>query len=328
VTNPIAIAPATTNADEYLAVSRQALRTSGGAEALDQLGYWDMLAHLDDADGRSAVFAVARAQGRELVGTAALGGLLAQPYLHGTAIAPGSVLATVPRWSKRRGMLHMIVGELDHRHVVVDRPGEGASIVPPESVSLRVNSLPGRHLIREADVDWSAARPLATEDAALIARRRSYFLGRLALAAEILGAAEAAVALAVEHAMHREQFNQPIGRFQAVRHLLAWATTDCVAIESVVLTGVALDQAAPARYDEVVKALAGRNGRKACERALQVLGGVGFTTEHDHHHHHSRVLALDALVGTSADLTHGLGKWLRDNGDPKFASGILRLDVS
>lgn len=50
-----------------------------------------------------------------------------------------------------------------------------------------------------------------------------------------------------------------------------------------------------------------RNGRRACERALQVLGGIGFTAEHDHHHFHSRIFALDALLGTSADLTHQLG---------------------
>jgi hypothetical protein len=58
-------------------------------------------------------------------------------------------------------------------------------------------------------------------------------------------------------------------------------------------------------------------------RALQVFGGIGFTAEHDHHHHHGRVLALDALLGTSAELTHGLGAWLRRVGDPGFAAATL-----
>ena len=85
-----------------------------------------------------------------------------------------------------------------------------------------------------------------------------------------------------------------------------------------------LDSAAPHRYGEVVKALAGRNGRRACERALQVLGAIGFTAEHDHHHHHGRVLALDALLGTSAALIPRLGAWLRSTGtDPRFASTVL-----
>ena len=85
-----------------------------------------------------------------------------------------------------------------------------------------------------------------------------------------------------------------------------------------------LDESAPPRYGEVVKALAGRNGRKACERSLQVLGGIGFTAEHEHHHHHSRVLALDALLGTSAQLTRQLGTWLRTSGaDERFAATFL-----
>jgi len=146
----------------------------------------------------------------------------------------------------------------------------------------------------------------------------------VAAASEILGAAEAAVALATEHATNRVQFGQPIGTFQAVRHLLAWATTDTTAIDAVVREGALLLDAPPPHYGEVVKALAGRNGRRACERALQVLGGIGFTAEHGHHHHHSRVLALDSLLGSSAALTHALGTWLRTSGDdPRFAAAVL-----
>jgi alkylation response protein AidB-like acyl-CoA dehydrogenase len=87
---------------------------------------------------------------------------------------------------------------------------------------------------------------------------------------------------------------------------------------------VRLDAAAPVQFDAVIKALAGRNGRRACERALQVLGAIGFTSDHDHHHHHSRVLALDALLGSANQLTPGLGRWLRTTGrDPGFAEAVL-----
>ena len=76
--------------------------------------------------------------------------------------------------------------------------------------------------------------------------------------------------------------------------------------------------------DEVVKALAGRNGRRACDRALQAFGGIGFTAEHEHHHFHSRVLLLDALLGSSAELTHDLGAWLRRTGaDPGYPAAVL-----
>jgi hypothetical protein len=54
--------------DPFLATSCRAMRASTGAEALDALGWWDLLPHLDDDDARAAVFAAFRAQGRELGG--------------------------------------------------------------------------------------------------------------------------------------------------------------------------------------------------------------------------------------------------------------------
>jgi alkylation response protein AidB-like acyl-CoA dehydrogenase len=202
-------------------------------------------------------------------------------------------------------------------------------VAEPDAVVLRPVDLPGRLALHEVDVDPSRAAVTIDEACARVARGRSAFLGRVALALEIVGAAAGALALAVDHASHREQFGQPIGRFQAVRHLLAWARTDCVAIEAVARHAVTLDRAAPPRYGEVVKALAGRNGRRACERALQVLGGIGFTAEHDHHHHQARVLALDALLGPSAALISPVGAWLRSTGaDPGFASTVLLGDPS
>jgi hypothetical protein len=310
--------------DEYLATAGQAMRTSGGVGALDSLGWWDLLAHLGEPDLRTAVFAVFRAQGRELVSSPALGGLLAQPYLEAAGLEPGTVVATVPRTAARAHPVLMAVGDVNQRMLLLDRPGHGATVAEPDAVVLRPVHLPGRLTLHEVHVDPTRMAVTIDEARARVARDRSAFLGRVALALEIVGAAEGALALAVDHATHREQFGQPIGRFQAVRHLLAWARTDCVAIETVARQAVTLDSAAPPHYGEVVKALAGRNGRRACERSLQVLGAVGFTAEHDHHHHHARVLALDALLGTSTALIPPLGAWLRSTGaDPRFASTVL-----
>ena len=312
--------------DEYVAVAAQAVRTSGGASALEALGWWDLLEDLDEYGSRAAVFALFRAQGRELASSAALGGLLAQPY--GVSDAPGAIVSTVWRQSPRRGVVHIAVGELEGRRLLVDRPGHGAFVVDFDAVELRAIDVPGRLVLHEIAVDWSRATRALNEANAGPARRRSAFLGRVAISLEILGAAEAAVALAIDHAVAREQFGQAIGRFQAVRHLLAWARTDCTAVDAVAAKAVALDGAAPPRFDEVLKALAGRNAQRACQRALQVLGGIGFTAEHDHHQHHGRVLALDSLLGASATLTHDLGTWLRTEAvDPGFTAAMLDLPV-
>jgi alkylation response protein AidB-like acyl-CoA dehydrogenase len=173
-------------------------------------------------------------------------------------------------------------------------------------------------------VDAADLEPAVDEAAAAAARPLGIALGRQAAAWEILGAAEGALALAVEHAVGRVQFGQPIGTFQAVRHLLAWAFADAAAVEAVAGSALALGGDAPPRYDQVVKAIAGRNARRVCERALQVLGGIGFTAELDHHHFHSRVLTLDSLLGSSTALTAGLGAWIRaERADPGFARAAL-----
>lgn len=315
-------------AGEFLAVAQQALQTSEGRVALDSLGWWDLLPDLDDDESRRAMFALFRAQGRMLTSSPALGALTAQPFVDAMDAAPGSVVATALRPSPRRGPVHVVVGDLGQRRVLVDCPGEGAWIVDDDAPLQRID-VPGGLVLHEVEVDLSRCKPWVSEREASLSRKRSRFLGRVAIALEILGAAETALDLAVRHARDREQFGQPIGSFQAVRHLLAWARTDCEALEHSIAEAVVLDDTAPPMYAETVKALAGRNGRRTCERALQVLGGVGFTAEHDHHRYHSRVLTLDGLLGTSAELTHELGTWLRATGtDPGFPTAVLLADRS
>jgi len=312
--------------DEFLATACLVMRGSAGSAALESLGWWELLADLRDADSRSAVFAAFRAQGRELAGSGALGGLLAQPFIANTAIAPSTVQAAILRLAPGRGPVWVVVGDLEGRRLLFDLPGEGARIVDVEAddVELHPIAIPGRTDLHEVTVDLASHQPFLPEVDAEGPRERSLYLGRVAAAAEILGAAEAAVGLAVDHAIDREQFGRPIGTFQAVRHLLAWATTDCVALGSVVDQALALLDDPPPRFGQVTKALAGRNGRRACERSLQVLGGIGFTAEHPHHHHHSRVLMLDGLLGSSAELTPDLGTWLRTSGaDPMFAAALV-----
>lgn len=310
--------------DEFLAVARQAAASSDGETALSSLGWWDLLGALDDPELRPAVYAFFRAQGGALCDSPALGGLLAQPYLDGSDVESGSVVATVRRQSATRGEVWVLVGSPAGRKLLIDRPGEGATIVDGDVVTFRPIEVPGRLTLHEVEFDTSTFVATIDEAQAALARERSRYLGRVALSLEILGAAEGALTLAVDYAGQREQFGQPIGGFQAVRHLLAWATTDCVALAATAAESVRLDRHAPPDFDTALKALAGRNGRRACERSLQVLGGIGFTTELDHHHFHSRVLALDALLGSTAALTAELGAGLRQSGEhPGFPEAVL-----
>jgi hypothetical protein len=310
--------------DAFLSTASEALVRVSGADALDVLGWWDLLTMLDEAEPRQATFALFRAQGRQLASSPALGALMAQPYVAGRCVEAGSIAATITRRSTRRETVTLLVGDVPSECLLVDRPGSGTAVIDVEDVTLRPIHLPGRLEVHEVEADLTVTDPAIPEAVAEPARRRSRFLGRIATASEMLGAAEAVLALAVDHARNREQFGNPIGSFQAVRHLLAWAGTDCVALAAAVDHAVALDRAAPLWFDQVVKALAGRNGRRVCERTLQVLGAVGFTAEHDHHHFHSRVLALDSLLGSYAALARDLGSALRaQQADPEIPARFL-----
>lgn len=319
-------APGSVHHDEFLAASRAAVAGSTGSDGLDALGWWDLLGMLDDPEARAATYALFRAHGRELGDSVALGALAASPYLGAVDERDGGrAVMAFTRRAADGTVAHTLLGAPTGERILVDAGGDGPPLlVDAAAVTLTPVAIPGRLTVRALTVPAGAGTPVIPAAGVAPARARSAFLARVAAAYEILGAAEGAFALALDHANGRVQFGQPIGTFQAVRHLLAWAVTDTRAIESVADVARDLDAVAPPRFDEIVKALAGRNGRRACERSLQVLGAIGFTAELDHHHFHSRVLTLDAVAGSSAELATGLGAWVRsERPDPGIAPAVL-----
>ncbi len=135
------------------------------------------------------------------------------------------------------------------------------------------------------------------------------------LALEAAGIAQRALELGVEHAKTREQFGRPIGVYEAVSHRLAdtyveselarslayWAAW-CVA-EGDEQTPIAVAAA---------KSYAGDAAVAACERAIQVLGGIGFTWEHPLHTYYKRALSIQAYGGYSREQRAKVAAWLLD----------------
>jgi hypothetical protein len=136
--------------------------------------------------------------------------------------------------------------------------------------------------------------------------------GRRALASELCGLSRAMLALAVDHAGQRRQFGQPIGQFQAVKHRLADARVALTAAEAAVAEAWADPRPLTAL---LAKLWAGRAARMGAKQAQQVLGGMGFTWEHPFHRHLRRALVLDALLGSTTELQHELGRSLLATGD-------------
>lgn len=134
---------------------------------------------------------------------------------------------------------------------------------------------------------------------------------RRALGWWLVGTARAMLTLARQHALDRVQFGKPIAGFQAVRHRLA---DTLVAIEGAEAT---LNLPGVANVDLtalLAKAAAGKAALTAAKHCQQVLGGIGFTEEHDLHHHVKRALVLDGLLGSSRELTKKAGSGLRARG--------------
>lgn len=132
--------------------------------------------------------------------------------------------------------------------------------------------------------------------------------GRRALGWWLVGTSRAMLALAREHALSRTQFGKPVAAFQAVRHRLA---ETLVAIEG---AEAALNTARDDLGSLLAKAAAGQAALTAARHCQQVLGGIGFTAEHDLHRHVRRVLVLDGLLGSSRELTREAGALVRTQG--------------
>ena len=119
-------------------------------------------------------------------------------------------------------------------------------------------------------------------------------------AAEMLGAARRCLDMAVGYAKVREQFGQPIGSFQAIRHKCADMLLEVENSHSAVYYAAwALDAGAEDAETaaSIAKAYVGDASRKVCGEAIQVHGGIGFTWEFDLHMYFKRAKALEAQYG-------------------------------
>ena len=148
------------------------------------------------------------------------------------------------------------------------------------------------------------ADPTAAWDAMVAA-------GRRALSHELVGVGSAMMRMTVDHVGSREQFNQALGAFQAVKHQLADVHLWHQIAE---LSADAAWEAADGPSAALAKAAAIRSSRSARAVCQQLLGGMGFTWEHDFHRYLRRALTVEPLLGSAAELHAELGATLRSGG--------------
>ncbi len=99
-----------------------------------------------------------------------------------------------------------------------------------------------------------------------------------------MGAAEGALALTVQYAKDREQFQQPIGHFQGVKHPLAERYVDIESFKSLLYYAAWAVESSPEELPRAAsraKAFGGRAFTRVGIDGIQLHGAVGYTLEFD-----------------------------------------------
>ncbi|MFF8531039.1 acyl-CoA dehydrogenase [Streptomyces sp. NPDC015532] len=128
-------------------------------------------------------------------------------------------------------------------------------------------------------------------------------LAAVVLAADACGTAAWSLDTAAGHARVREQFGRPIGRFQGVKHLCADMLLRLEQARALTWDAARAGQEPPGVRELTAALAAGTALDAACSCAkdcVQILGGVGFTWEHDAHLHLRRALVARQLLGTGS----------------------------
>jgi alkylation response protein AidB-like acyl-CoA dehydrogenase len=134
--------------------------------------------------------------------------------------------------------------------------------------------------------------------------RRVLQRAQVGLCAENVGGAQMAMEIAVEYAQIRKQFGQAIGSFQAIKHMCAEMLREVEGSRSVLYWSAwAQDHEEPqqaALAASVAKSYCSEAFKNITANTIQVLGGVGFTWEHDIHLYFKRAKANEVAFGDPA----------------------------
>jgi alkylation response protein AidB-like acyl-CoA dehydrogenase len=183
----------------------------------------------------------------------------------------------------------------EERWAVVET-GEGAGVS-----ATPVPALDQTRGLARLDLLDAPATPLAG-----LTRDRVEAVGAVLGAAECAGGAAWCVDVAAAYARERRQFGRPIGQFQAVKHRCADMLVRLEQVRALAWdAAAALDGPDPGGPEAALAvAAAGAVAFDAyaavAKDCIQVLGGIGFTWEHDAHLYLRRALALRQLFGPRA----------------------------
>jgi alkylation response protein AidB-like acyl-CoA dehydrogenase len=125
--------------------------------------------------------------------------------------------------------------------------------------------------------------------------------GRIGIAAQSLGVAQAALDAAVSYAKEREQFGQPISKFQGLRWMLADMATELEAARQLTFFAAANKDRGEKYTMEasMAKLFASEMVNDITAKALQIHGGYGYTKEYPVERYYRDARVFTIYEGTS-----------------------------
>src|SRR5262245_7810925 len=144
------------------------------------------------------------------------------------------------------------------------------------------------------------------------------------LAAYAMGGAERALEITVQYAKDREQFDKPLGAFQAISHYLADAATlvdggKTLAYEAAWARATGRSTA---RLAPMAKLFACQTWRDVTAMCQQVWGGVGFTIEYDIQLYFRRAKQLQITWWDTRYLEERIAAQVLDPDAPPYRAGV------
>jgi alkylation response protein AidB-like acyl-CoA dehydrogenase len=182
-------------------------------------------------------------------------------------------------------------------------------VVPKDTDGLEVGKKESKLGLRASDTTAllfdgariPAANRLTPEGEGLSAALRILTGGRIGVAAQAVGLAQAALDDAIDYVGEREQFGGPLADIQAVRHKLADMETQVRAGRALTRTAARLDDAGQEvrQAASVAKLFASEAAVEVTNEALQLHGGYGYTTDFDVERYYRDAKVTTIYEGTS-----------------------------
>ena len=184
-----------------------------------------------------------------------------------------------------------------------DDDGPGLWLVERGAPGLEVTTLAGSDMTRRvANVELAGA-PAAKIAGGRTALDRARDAGLVLLAADAYGGARRCLDMTTKYALTREQFGQPIGAFQAVKHQLADLVTEvepCLSLWWYAAHAWDQIQDKAERHAALAKAHTTDLYDRVTRMCTELHGGIGFTWEYDLHLWFRRAIFDRSYLGSAA----------------------------